>query len=145
MDDKDYQILFALQKNANTTFSELAEKIGLSAPAIHERVKKLKRKNIIKENTIRVDSQQLGFGLAAFVLIKVPGTLCVNVAEYLEGIKAVENVSSISGDYCLSAKIRVRNTDEIENLLLQIKNQFEQLETHTIIELKDYFNRQRID
>ena len=67
MDNIDIETINILAKDGRVSFSELGSKIGLSAPAAAERVKRLEEKGIIKGYSAILDAEKMGFGLLAFV------------------------------------------------------------------------------
>ena len=68
MDATDRKLLALLADNAETAYRDLGERLGLSAPSVFERVKKLKAQGVIKQNTIAIDGEAIGRPLLAFVL-----------------------------------------------------------------------------
>ena len=67
LDDKDWQLLELLQENARTSFIDLARKVGLSAPAATERVRRLEEAGVIRGYRADVDPEKLGFPIAAII------------------------------------------------------------------------------
>ncbi|MBD5634205.1 MAG: Lrp/AsnC family transcriptional regulator, partial [Candidatus Eremiobacteraeota bacterium] len=67
VDELDLRLLDALQSNARSTFAELGSFVGLKAPAVHERVKRLESRGYIRGYAARLDPKRLGIELAAFV------------------------------------------------------------------------------
>lgn len=118
IDDIDRKILTILQDNARTPNSEIAEKINMAPSATYERVKKLERKGIIRGYEVRLDADQLGAGLIAFVFVKT-GEL---TGEALAGpelvkIPEVQEVYNVAGEDCYLLKLRARNTADLNDLL----------------------------
>ncbi|MEH7379965.1 winged helix-turn-helix transcriptional regulator [Bacillus sp. JJ1533] len=68
MDEIDQSILIQLQNNARISMTELGKKIGLSTPAINERVKKLEDKEVIKGYRAIIDPEKLNKNVTAFIL-----------------------------------------------------------------------------
>jgi Lrp/AsnC family transcriptional regulator, leucine-responsive regulatory protein len=67
----DYKILDLLQRNARMTQSEIAASVGLSQPAVAERMRKLEQEGIITAYAARVDSRKLGKDITAFIGVRV--------------------------------------------------------------------------
>ena len=67
----DYKILDLLQRNARMTQSEIAASVGLSQPAVAERMKKLEQEGIITAYAARVDSRKLGKDITAFIGVRI--------------------------------------------------------------------------
>lgn len=68
LDDIDQSILILLQENARISMTELGKKVGLSTPAVNERVKKLEDKGVIKGYRAIIDTEKLNKGITAFIL-----------------------------------------------------------------------------
>lgn len=66
-DDLDLQLLDALQRNARATFAELGAVVGLKAPAVHDRVKRLENRGYLRGYSAQLDGKRLGLSLTAFV------------------------------------------------------------------------------
>jgi len=60
LDRLDLQLLEALQKNARSTFAELGTLVGLKAPAVHERVKRLEGRGYLRGYAAQLDNRRLG-------------------------------------------------------------------------------------
>ena len=125
MDDLDRKLLAALQEDAGQRYADLAERLGLSAPALHERVKKLKTRGIIKRTTIEMDTDALGYGLCSFIHVDTStppegGWNKEEIADVLRGEPAVEEAHAIAGSTCMILKVRVRNADELGAFLKRL-------------------------
>ncbi|MBI5266139.1 MAG: Lrp/AsnC family transcriptional regulator [candidate division Zixibacteria bacterium] len=121
IDEIDRKILAILQDNARTPNSEIAEKIGMAPSATYERVRKLERKGIIKGYEVRLDADQLGAGLIAFVAVKT-GELAGEALAGPELVKIpeVQEVYNVAGEDCYFLKVRARNTADLNHLLRKI-------------------------
>jgi len=76
LDKIDIEILHILQQNSSKPFVDIADKLGVTDGTIHQRVKKLKKMEIIKKFTVKLDQEALGGGSIAFVLVTVtPGCI----------------------------------------------------------------------
>src|SRR6185369_7265188 len=67
----DYKILDLLQRNARMTQSEIAVSVGLSQPAVAERMRKLEQEGVITAYAARVDSRKLGKDITAFIGVSI--------------------------------------------------------------------------
>jgi len=70
-DNLDWKILEELQVNARISYSEIGRKIGLSGPAVAERVQKLENAGIIKGYRADIDMYRIGFSLKAIINVKI--------------------------------------------------------------------------
>ena len=71
LDSLNWKILEALQENARMSFSEIGRKVGLTSPAVAERVKKMEDKGIIKGYKVQVSYNKTGHQLKAIITLKV--------------------------------------------------------------------------
>src|ERR1700730_15126688 len=67
LDELDVRLLDALQRNARSTYAELGQTVGLKAPAVHERVKRLESRGYVRGDPARLDGRRRGLELVAFV------------------------------------------------------------------------------
>ena len=128
IDEIDQQIINLLQKNARLSNAVLAEKVGLTTSTVHERVKKLEKKGIIKGYIAMVDAESLGKPITAFIRLTV-GSSSTN---YLESKKSVQNICrdetdvlechAIAGDDCYILKVRISSPGDLEKLIERIRS-----------------------
>lgn len=92
LDKKDYRILAALQADARQSLSALGRRIGLSQPAISDRVRRLEEAGVIQGYHARVNMQALGLGLEAIVRVK---TTHDRIERCLRGFQAMPEVLEV--------------------------------------------------
>jgi Lrp/AsnC family leucine-responsive transcriptional regulator len=122
MDDRDRQILSALQRNARATFAEIGKEVGLAASSVHERIRKLEQRGVITGYRAQVDVDALGLFVTALVSVspldpKQPDDLPERVVEFPE----VEDCHSVAGDENYILKVRTRTTSDLEELLRRLR------------------------
>ncbi len=138
-DDKDYQILSALQKNSRITASEIAEGINMSIPAVAERIKKLTENGIIKSFTAKLNEKRLGFDVAAFIaVVSSSSDHYEDIIQNATGHSAILECHSVTGDGSHMLKVRVRNSTELEKLLREIQSWPGVIRTHTSVIMSTY-------
>ena len=117
LDSTDRRIVEALAANARIAMSDLARSIGMSAPSVTDRVRRLEAAGIIRGYTIEIDPTALGYALAAVVRIKPrPGQL--HIVERMIGDEArFISCDKVTGDDCFIAKLALRSIDELDPLL----------------------------
>ncbi|EFH85159.1 Lrp/AsnC family transcriptional regulator [Ktedonobacter racemifer] len=67
LDETNWQLIEALQQNARLSYSELGQRVGLTAPAVAERMRKMEEQGIIRGYRAEVDLAQLGLPIVALV------------------------------------------------------------------------------
>lgn len=123
VDELDLRILGALQGNARATFAELAALVGLKAPAVHDRVKRLEARGYIRGYTARLDARRLGLELAAFVSAYT--TADVDYERFSAAVAALPEVTeihSVAGDESFVLKVVTRSTGHLDTFLSRLKS-----------------------
>lgn len=115
MDPIDITLMACLAHNGRATFSELAEKVGLSGPSTAERVRRLEERGSIRGYTALVDPAVLGLDLTAFVAVTLdqPGARDAFLGG-LEGLSAVLECHHVAGDDDYLLKVRTAGTRGLE-------------------------------
>jgi Lrp/AsnC family leucine-responsive transcriptional regulator len=122
-DKKDIQILEILEADGRSTASDIAKKVDLSIPAVGERIKKLTEKGLIKQFSAILDHKQIGLDLTAFVFIISEHSDHYN--EFVEKAKETKTIlecHSITGGGSHILKVRVKNSQSLEDFLYEIQN-----------------------
>lgn len=120
LDAADRRLLGLLGADATLSYAELGARLHLSPPAVHERVKRLKRAGVIRSVAARLDGAKLGRPLAAFVHVDTSGWGKSPEMLALAGLPEVEEMHSVTGDTCLVLKVRTAGTQALEDLLARI-------------------------
>ena len=120
LDAADLKILRLLEKDARTSTAELARAVGLSAPSVAERIRKLQENGVIEAYTVRVNPAALGLKLSAWLRIRpVPGQLSV-VAEIIRELPEIAQCDRVTGEDCFIALAHVGSVSELERVIDRI-------------------------
>ncbi|MEM7739661.1 MAG: Lrp/AsnC family transcriptional regulator [Pseudomonadota bacterium] len=120
IDDVDARILEALVHNARISIAELARTVGMSAPSVSERVRRLEETGAITGYTAIVNPAVLGRPLAIMLRIRpVPGKLR-EVADLIKNIPDIVECVRVTGEDCYVARAHVRSVDDLEALIDRI-------------------------
>jgi Lrp/AsnC family transcriptional regulator, leucine-responsive regulatory protein len=136
LDDIDRQILNLLQHEARTTNAAIAAEVGLTAPSVFERIRKLEQRGVIGGYTIQVDPAALGKTLTAFIRLTAAFD-----AQYDAGVKAIScdpdvlELYTVAGEDCFIIKTRVGSPTELEALIRRIREHVTVLHSVTMIAL----------
>ena len=141
LDAMDRKILAVLVEDATVSYADLGKQVGLSAPAAHERVKRLKRSGVIQRMAALIEPNAVGKGLLAFVHVDTRGwgktPALMAIADYPE----VEEVHSVAGDACMLLKVRTQNTHALEGVLARLYDTPGVLATRSYVVLSTYLER----
>jgi Lrp/AsnC family leucine-responsive transcriptional regulator len=111
------RILTEMQSDPRITMSELGRRVGLSAPAVTERVQRLERSGVIAGYRLELDPAALGFPVCAYVRIRPgPGQLR-RIAELAVSIPEVTECYRITGEDCFMMRVYAPALDEFEAVL----------------------------
>ncbi|WP_216870392.1 Lrp/AsnC family transcriptional regulator [Modestobacter excelsi] len=120
--DVDRALLSALARDGRASFTDLAERVGLSVSAVHQRVRRLEQRGLITGYAAQLDAKGLGLPLTAFVSITP-----IDVAQpddapaRLAHLPAIEACHSVAGAESYILKVRVASPDALEVLLHEIR------------------------
>lgn len=118
MDSIDYELLDTLQADGRVTVTELARRLGLSAPAVADRMRKLERQGVIKGYRAHLSRQAVGLGLLAFIGVTVEQPRYNG--EFLAGLRdhpEVLECHHVAGDDSYLLKVACRDTEHLEALI----------------------------
>ncbi|HSV67329.1 MAG TPA: winged helix-turn-helix transcriptional regulator [Mycobacteriales bacterium] len=122
MEKLDRLIVRALCEDGRMSYTELAERVGLSVSAVHQRVRRLEQRGVVTGYTARVDTDALGLPLTAFVSIKPIDSGAPDDAPVrLASLRAIEACHSVAGDESYILKVRVGSPADLEVLLQEIR------------------------
>jgi len=123
LDETDLEILSLLAENARLPYSEIGDEVGLSGPAVSDRVRRLEEAGIINNFTVDINRSQLRAGVPVFVQLTVPTRAHETVRDRLRDADGVEHVFvTAEGELWFYARVKAQNvrvwvesiTDEIE-------------------------------
>ncbi|MDA3626970.1 Lrp/AsnC family transcriptional regulator [Saccharopolyspora sp. WRP15-2] len=117
LDEINIRLLGELREAPRMSMSELARRVGMSAPAVTERIQRLERVGVITGYQLQIDPASLGLPVSAFVRIRpAPGQL-PKVAALAEELENVSECHRITGEDCFLVRIHAGAVDELEELL----------------------------
>lgn len=120
IDPVDLRLIEALVADGRTSVAELARLVGLSAPSVSERIRRLEETGVIEGYTARINPKALGLPLAAWLRIRpVPGELR-KVAEILQDLPEVVECDRVTGEDCFVARVHAASIEELERLIDRI-------------------------
>ena len=121
-DERDLAILTALQAEGRATYADVGATVGLSASAVHERVRKLEHQGVIRGYRAVVDPEAVGLYVTALIAAipldpHQPDDLPARVREFPE----VEDCYSVAGEANYVLKVRTKTTGDLEDLIRRLR------------------------
>jgi Lrp/AsnC family leucine-responsive transcriptional regulator len=145
LDAIDLQILNILQVNGRIPHVKLAEQVGLSAPSVIERVKKLEDEGIISGYRATVDARRLGKDVTAFIGVSIahPKTIAL-FEETVDLLDDVLECHHVTGQHTIILKVKTDNTSSLERLISTIRSIEGVARTETMVVLSTHIERNQI-
>ncbi|NCO86858.1 MAG: Lrp/AsnC family transcriptional regulator [Rhodobacterales bacterium] len=112
LDEADRKILVELQQDASRSLDEIARAVGSSKTPVWNRIRKMRDAGIIRQQTVMLDAEALGFEATFFVLIRTSEHEVDWQRRFLEALRArpeVQEAHRLAGDIDYILKVRVRN------------------------------------
>jgi Lrp/AsnC family leucine-responsive transcriptional regulator len=117
IDGVNVKILRELQGDPRLTMSELARRVGMSSPAVTERVRQLEDTGVIRGYRVDVNPEALGLPIAAYIRIRPnPGQLA-KIAELARQIPQIEECHRVTGEDCFILKAHIPAIDQLDRIL----------------------------
>ncbi|HET8680568.1 MAG TPA: Lrp/AsnC family transcriptional regulator [Micromonosporaceae bacterium] len=122
MEEIDRAIVTALTDDGRLSYTDLAERVGLSVSAVHQRVRRLEQRGVIRGYAAQVSYQAVGLPMTAFVAIRpFDPSQPDDAPERLAGLPEIEACYSVAGEDFYLLLVRVADPAELERLLQQIR------------------------
>ena len=142
VESTDRRILELLAADGRMSFTDLGKATGLSTSAVHQRVKRLESRGMIRGYGATIDHEQLGLPLTAFISIRpIDPSQPDDSPERLTGIREIESCWSVAGEESYILKIRVPTPSHLEDLLARIRAAANVSTRTTIVLSTPYENR----
>lgn len=122
MEDLDRQIVRLLAADGRRSYTDLAKDTGLSVSAVHQRVRRLEKRGVLRGYHADVNPDEVQLALTAFVSIKpIDPAAPDDAPERLEHLAAIEACHSVAGEESYILKVRVPTPAALESLLQEIR------------------------
>jgi Lrp/AsnC family leucine-responsive transcriptional regulator len=118
LDDVGWRILLELQEDGRMPFAELGRRVGLSTPAVIERVRRLEEAGVITGYHAAVDPSKIGRGILALVRVRSGvGDASQRLRRVVEDCAEVVEAHHVTGDDCFTCKVHVGSVAELERVI----------------------------
>ncbi len=119
----DARIVAELARDGRCSYTELADRVGLSVSAVHQRVRRLEQRGVIRGYVAQLDGEQVGLPLTAFIsLVPIDPAAPDDYAVRLTDLTEIEDCYSVAGDESYIIKVRVASPGALETLLGAIRS-----------------------
>ncbi|MEM5472518.1 Lrp/AsnC family transcriptional regulator [Hoeflea sp. AS60] len=141
LDRTDRMLLRLLAERADRSYAELSKLVHLSAPAVHERVKRLRRDGVIQATVAKLDGEKIGCMLLSFIHVATEGWSMTKPILELKALADVEEIHTVTGDAGLILKVRTSGPASLEKLLSRIQEIQGVRSTQSYVALGTYLER----
>jgi Lrp/AsnC family leucine-responsive transcriptional regulator len=117
LDATNRKLLAELQENARLTQAELARRVGLSSPAVSERLQRLELQGVIRGYRAEIDPAAAGFGLSVIIRVRPAPRQLHKVAELARSSPEIVECLRITGEDCYLIRAHVRDVGHLEGLI----------------------------
>ncbi len=117
LDEINLRILKALRTNARTSFTEIGRRIGLTAPAVAERVHRMEEEGVITGYHATVDPRKLGLPITVFIQVVSKNGQCLPISEFARHQPGVTECCQITGEKDVLIKASFASVGAVEALV----------------------------
>jgi Lrp/AsnC family leucine-responsive transcriptional regulator len=142
LSENDARVLRILQLQGRRSYADLGSDLGMAAPSVHERVKKLEAKGVIRGYAADVDPAAVGLGVLAFTWVtQAPGTVSKDLTPEFAATPEIEECHHIAGQADYILKIRARDMEHLGTIVRQIQVTPDVFSTETDVVFTTGFER----
>ena len=117
VDATDLQLLRELQRDARVSLAELGRRVGLSAPAVADRLRRLEDEAVIAGYRAEIDPRALGYDLSAILRVRPDARQLPKIADIARDTHEVVECERVTGDDCFVMRLHVRDVGHLEEVL----------------------------
>jgi Lrp/AsnC family transcriptional regulator, leucine-responsive regulatory protein len=122
LDNVGWQLLRVLQDDSRLSYSELGRRVGLSSPAVAERVRRMEDLGIINGYTAAVDTAKLGYPTMAFIHLKAIGEHHAKIATVARTLSEILECHHVTGQDSYMIKVVVSSMPHLEHIISQLRH-----------------------
>ncbi len=144
LDATSRHILQILATDGRASYQAIADSVGLSRPAVMERVKRLEETGYILGYNARLDRTRIGYPITAFVSVRFPASCHVGDDPGIQALQSNPNVLEchhVAGEDCYILKLAVPSIEGLEVVLRQLREPGQAVSTKTTIVLSSTFEK----
>jgi len=142
LDDVDRNLISALRANGRLSMRALAAGLHISRASAYARVERLERAGVITGYTATIDSQRYGYGLSAYIFLKITQQSWKRVRNQVLSIPEVDHAALVSGEHDIMLLVRTRDAASLRDVVLtHLQGMPEVVSTHTILVFDEFSPR----
>ncbi len=122
VDEKDRAIIAMLKSDGRATMREIAKAVGMRPSTVHDRIKRMQERGVIKRFTIKVDDELLGDKLVVFMLVS--GTADRYLSDDFFEHPAVRAIYGITGEYDLLIKLKFDTMRSFNRFVISFRERY---------------------
>jgi len=117
LDNVGWQILYELQENARIAFTELGRRVGLSSPAVTERVRRMEEAGIIVGYRAEVNLTAVGLSMMAIITVRKQGARSSDLEDRARAMPEVLACHKVTGVECYHMRVAVRSVEHLDKVI----------------------------
>ena len=142
LDGIDRQLLDELQSDCKRSLKEIGGSVGLSAPSVMERVRKLENAGIILGYHALLDARRMGLDISAFIGVSISNPKLLSAfEEWVDSMPQVLECHHVTGSHTLLLKVKTQNTEDLEQLISRVRSMEGVASTETMVVLSTHTER----
>ncbi len=142
VEDIDRQIVGLLGRDGRMSYTDLGKATGLSTSAVHQRVRRLEERGVLRGYVAVVDAEAVELPLTAFISIRpIDPSAPDDAPDRLRHLGEIEACHSVAGEESYILKVRVRTPSDLEVLLARIRAEANVTTRTTIVLSTPYESR----
>ena len=145
LDEIDRQLVQELQSDSKRSLKEIGGAVGLSAPSVMERMRKLESAGVITGYHASIDAKMVGLDISAFIGVSIVNPPQVGDFErWVDAIPQIMECHHVTGGHTLLLKVKTRNTGDLEQLISRIRSLDGVASTETMVVLSTHTERAQV-
>lgn len=139
MDAIDKKLLEILMQDARCSATDIAKKVNLSIPAVNKRIAKLRESGVISKFTVQIDPKKIDKSVQAFIMLVVDQYSKVNeLFAFIDKSQNIVGCYAITGEYDYLLNLYAKDIEELESVLLELKEKKCVSKSHTVFVLMEH-------
>jgi len=127
--EKDLKIISILKENSRLPIRDIAKKTNLRPSTVHDRIKKLKKDDVIEKFTLKLNNEKIGENFIVFMFI----TTSKDLEQSFFNNKNIKEVFGVTGEYDLIIKLKFSDIEQFNKFIINLRKNQSIKKTQTMI------------